>query len=228
MRDLSWPDQIIFGLINASLLFVLAYWLVGFHAEFGTGFAEEDGPVEYGTAVFLLISALVLFWHGGRLLRAGRWASAGLVSLYGLAFVFGAGEEISWGQRILGIETPEFFRENNVQNEITIHNLAWGEDNIAHTIFGNMLSAVILLYLIVLPLLYPRVGWIAWLADRLMVPVPGLRHLVAALVASLVMVIVDLPRQWEVYELIFGLLTFSIFLSPVNAARFAGSAPAAK
>lgn len=34
-----------------------------------------------------------------------------------------AGDEISWGQRILGIETPEDLKQINTQGEITFHNL---------------------------------------------------------------------------------------------------------
>lgn len=44
--------------------------------------------------------------------------------LLGLLFIFAAGEEISWGQRILNIETPEAMLELNEQNEINIHNLS--------------------------------------------------------------------------------------------------------
>jgi hypothetical protein len=38
--------------------------------------------------------------------------------------------------------------------------------------------------------------------------------------ASVVMLVVDIPRQWEVYELVFSLLTVSIFLAPANLAAF--------
>jgi hypothetical protein len=38
-------------------------------------------------------------------------------------FIFGFGEEISWGQRMLLFETPEFVKEVNTQSEFNIHNL---------------------------------------------------------------------------------------------------------
>lgn len=50
----------------------------------------------------------------------------GYVLLYGilcLGLLFIAGEEASWGQRIFDIETPGFFLDNNVQKEISVHNL---------------------------------------------------------------------------------------------------------
>ena len=37
-------------------------------------------------------------------------------------------EEISWGQRLLDIETPDFFWEQNIQEEMNIHNLFTSED----------------------------------------------------------------------------------------------------
>ena len=108
-----------------------------------------------------------------------------------------------------------------MQGELTLHNLAWGDTHIAHTIFGTGLAAVVSLYLCVLPLLYPRVKWIAALADAFMVPVPSPRHAAVTLAATIVVGMVNLPRQWEVYEFVFGLMTLSVFLYPANAHRFA-------
>jgi hypothetical protein len=43
--------------------------------------------------------------------------------LFALAFIFLAGEELSWGQRIFNIATPEYFVDNNAQMEINVHNI---------------------------------------------------------------------------------------------------------
>jgi len=42
--------------------------------------------------------------------------------LLGFIFLFGAGEEVSWGQRELHFKTPDFL-ESNRQKEANIHNL---------------------------------------------------------------------------------------------------------
>lgn len=51
-------------------------------------------------------------------------------SIFAVLYLFAAGvffviamEEISWGQRFLDLESPEFFVEHNSQGEITLHNL---------------------------------------------------------------------------------------------------------
>lgn len=44
-----------------------------------------------------------------------------LLISFGLFFI--TGEEISWGQRIFNIVSPEYFLENSTQQEINLHNL---------------------------------------------------------------------------------------------------------
>lgn len=184
--------------------------------EFSTVFAREDGVVEYGTAILLALGGAVLALLAVRNAGHRRW----LLGLYAFAFVFAAGEEISWGQRILGIESPEFFLENNRQDEITLHNLVVNDEQLVKFWFGHLLTLVLLLYLVALPLLYPLAGWARWLADVFAVPVPA-RHVAAIAVAwSLLVVWIDLSRNWEVYEFVFAALACLIFLNPVNRATF--------
>ncbi|MEQ8899118.1 MAG: hypothetical protein RID23_18710 [Roseovarius sp.] len=184
---------------------------------FAAVYAFEDRLVEYGTALFLLLASGILVSNALSLRAKGLTLAAVLTALYALLFFLGAGEEVSWGQRIFGWESSEFFQENNKQMETNFHNLVVGGTHLTKTIFGSGLTAVILLYLIALPLLYPRVGVIQRLADKLAVPVPGLRHTLFAVAASLVIVAMgEQNRTWEVYELIFSLLMVSIFLLPQN------------
>ena len=147
---------------------------------------------------------------------AGRISHA---ALYGLLFFMAAGEEISWGQRIFGWESSEFFLENNKQDETNLHNLMVGDVHLTKSLFGPVLTVVILLYLVGLPLVYPKGGRIADLADRMAVPVPWLRHGIIALIASIVIALLPAGRKWEVYELIFSLLMVSIFLLPQNPSK---------
>jgi hypothetical protein len=216
--NLSHADVVLFGLGYATLLFTVAYYVTGLHAEFRAGFAIEDGPVEWGTALCLLLSSLVLTRNALALRGRGALAVA-MTALYALAFFFAAGEEISWGHRLLDREVPEFFLENNAQGETNIHNLVLGDIKLVKTVFGSGLSLVILLYLLVLPLVYVRVGAVARLADRLAVPVADSRHMILALVATLVIFAVQMATKWESYEFVFSLLTVSIFLHPRNAGR---------
>lgn len=47
-------------------------------------------------------------------------------SVLALACLYVAGEEISWGQRLFDVPTPEFFSEHNLQQETNLHNFFTG------------------------------------------------------------------------------------------------------
>lgn len=115
------PLVFILGLIFLKLLthFQLRgaslYWRV---------FTREDGPGEYLTSLIYLVaffSALAVY---RRLRQQSRQLYAVLYFLLGLGFLFIALEEISWGQRIFGISTPEVLEAYNQQGEMNLHNLA--------------------------------------------------------------------------------------------------------
>lgn len=76
----------------------------------------EDGPIEWLTLLCFL-SASVLFF-----LSFNRSKNIFLLALC-LLFLFGAGEEISWGQRIFNYDTPAMIVKKNIQKEFNVHNL---------------------------------------------------------------------------------------------------------
>jgi len=87
---------------------------------------REYGVLENATLVGLIASAFLMLRVARRIhaegmtfwgLRLNWW----FLLLAGGLFVLGM-EEISWGQRIFGWETPEDLFENNVQNETNLHN----------------------------------------------------------------------------------------------------------
>ncbi|MEM6311254.1 MAG: hypothetical protein AAF754_14525 [Pseudomonadota bacterium] len=202
------------SLVAVTLLAIAfrLFWPV----EFTTVFAREDGVVEYGTAILLFLTAIVAVLLGR---RAGGYR-LGLLWFYGFALFLAAGEEISWGQRIFGIASPEFFLENNYQQETNLHNLVVGEEQLVKFWFGTLLTLFALLYLVFLPWLYPVAGWVRKLMDLLAVPVPARYASVVALGWSLLVLWIDLPRNWEAYEYVFAALLCLAFSRPVNRETF--------
>ena len=208
-------DAAIMVLIAVTLIasVIIAYYSPEY---FANTFAAEDKLVENATALFLLVASGVLGSHTISLWGQGRRGQALLMAFYALIFFFGAGEEISWGQRIFDWDSGEFFQKHNKQVETNIHNLVVGDIRLTKTLFGPILTVFILLYLLVLPLIYARGGRIAALADRMVVPMPWLRHGIIAVAASVIIVSLDVGRKYEVYELIFSLLAVSVFILPQN------------
>lgn len=84
---------------------------------------REDGPVEYGTVVCLLGLAIFLVYQSRKVPKnAPKWVMPGCLSLAGLSLL-AVGEEVSWGQRLLGFQTSQTFQEWNYQKEANLHNL---------------------------------------------------------------------------------------------------------
>lgn len=83
----------------------------------------EDGLFEYLTSAFYFGAATVAIVIALAFKRKGRFILAAAYSLLTLGLFFVAGEEISWGQRILSFEVPPAIIERNTQRELTIHNL---------------------------------------------------------------------------------------------------------
>ena len=68
-------------------------------------------------------------------------------------------EEISWGQRVLNLSTPDFFQKHNIQNEINLHNLFTGPvSSLTKKLITYGLSLGLAVYGIVYPLAV-RWGW---------------------------------------------------------------------
>ena len=94
----------------------------------------EDHPIEVLSAFLYFCATVMAGLTASRLLaRGNRWIGGGYVLLT-LAMFFIFGEEISWGQRILGIASPEFFLEHSFQQEINVHNLQPVQD-LLHRIY---------------------------------------------------------------------------------------------
>ncbi len=115
-------------LVAASIGLLLCYGSFLFVLDEAQAFklTREDGPYEVVSAVFFLLTALFLlatFMRNNKRTRRMTFGNAVYLCL-GLLFLFGFFEEISWGQRLFGIVTPEYLQEANRQGEINIHNLS--------------------------------------------------------------------------------------------------------
>lgn len=82
----------------------------------------EDGVYEWGTGAAYFVGAVLALSVAARLRRHDALVALAYACL-GAAFVFIAGEEVTWGQRILGFEGSEALVALNRQDEANLHNL---------------------------------------------------------------------------------------------------------
>lgn len=108
----AWWYHALLALLVASIA-----WLASSDPAWYESLMQEDRLVEWGT-VFFFFAAAVL---GGVRAYNERRPFDALVALF---CFFVAGEEFSWGQRLLGFTAPSYFLEYNRQQELTLHNFA--------------------------------------------------------------------------------------------------------
>lgn len=196
--------------------------------SFETHYVEEDGPIETGTVPALLLESCVCLWRAVRLRGRKPTVFLAVTAILGLMFLFGAGEEISWGKRFLGFDTPAWFDTHNAQHDTTIHNLRFGGMKINKLVFSQLLGAAIIGYVLALPLLYRWRPEVVRICSAFAIPVPRTRHmLVIGAIVLLICGAVSSSKRGELTE--FGLSWMMVLcvMFPRNAADFQVAPPRA-
>jgi hypothetical protein len=190
------------------------FWAFTDPQFFTESFNREDGFVEYATVWMLLICAGVMFrkWRSAKL----GWRFTLVAWVIILATIFVAGEEISWGQRLFELETTDYFKENNDQQELNLHNLKIGDIKLNKLIFGVGLTVALIIYMVILPLSYSRWQWLSKLVDDWGVPVPQIRHGIAYLLSLVAISSLSASKNWELLELVTVTIFLMALLFPQN------------
>lgn len=84
---------------------------------------EEDSFVENGQAICYFISSILSLLVAIKFIKNKLTLHGVLYCVLALGLFFISMEEISWGQRIFNITTPDLFSQHNRQYEMNIHNL---------------------------------------------------------------------------------------------------------
>ena len=195
------------------IFFVLVHIIIGIvlyftNLDLFVIYVEEDRYIENLTALILFAAAFHFLWKAiksnNKLLKAS-------CALLFLLFLFGGGEEISYGQRIFGFDTPDNYAKMNRQGEVTVHNLKINGVDINRVIFSTVLYVSAFIYFIGLPILYRKSKWLRT-GKYFMVPVPKLIHGILFTLFFLLILVTesDIKGCWEIEE--FNLVSF-LYLS---------------
>ena len=202
---------------------------------------EEDGFYENMGALFFLLTAIVFFILSARpdlyrfKQRNGKYAEQSYFLVLGVLFVFAFGEEISWGQRIIGFDTPEAIQNINVQGEFNLHNMEIFHHSTPNRIkktgflalltMSRLFYLFFLLYLLVIPVIYRFDLRFKKFVQAVSLPLPSVLFgalfifniLFAKMLRSIYeKEIVDYSDFWgfaEVKETVFSLILFALPLS---------------
>jgi hypothetical protein len=150
--------------MGVAVALMITYFLIGDRVLSSAeihAINREDGILENFQVICLGLAALVSLWVALRLGR--RTPEFYMHWVLAAGFFVMCGEEISWGQRLLGLETPVFLAEVNVQNEINFHNL-YGY------VFDNIVILFVLTWGVCVPLL-DRIPFLSRVFESVGLPV---------------------------------------------------------
>ena len=196
-------------LVLAAL--VCAYVFYHYFLDAFFRIVQEDQYLEWATFwAFFLAGVLYLrsvFNTGSSFSLQRCWFVIGL-SLFSFFVAF---EEISWGQRLLGINPPEYFLARNYQQEINLHNII---SNIARR---WLMYLIIVGYGVVLPLLMTKKA-LNVIFSRYGVVAPPLRLIPAFAVTGAFFFVNPFKFSAEWVELMLGLcFLFSALMLAVSS-----------
>jgi len=179
---------------------------------------KEDQLVEWLTVIFMCGTAVLAIVQA---IKTRRDANSKYIFfiIVAIACILFALEEISWAQRIFGVESPTYFIEHNDQQEINIHNIVNKQFNVRTK---HLAAFALLAYGAVLPLSSLFMG-VRSLVDKLHIVIPPLILVPGFVLASLM----TWDRYFsgqdeEVAELFFSILlvlviVFQFFHSPSSS-----------
>ncbi len=214
MRKLSATEIITLSLV--AIIIFIGYYLFWTSVPAFEIYTEEDGSVEWLTVLGLMMGCVVCIARFIKLRRNRSWWFLTVTLILAFLLFAASGEEISWGQRILGIKSSEFFLENNAQHETNFHNLIVDGVKLNKIIFSIGLVASMAIYLLIFPLLYVRNTKFHRFIDRSGIMIAQNYQIISVILLFGMTEVIRHGKRAEILEAGIALLFFLIIMYPKN------------
>jgi hypothetical protein len=111
------------SLLTAPFLGAALFGVIALLPGLYNALVREDSVLESLQVIAYAAATGLAAVTGWRLWRTGRRGLGALFFVFACCCLFAAGEEISWGQRVLGFGTPEEVAAVNGQEELNVHDV---------------------------------------------------------------------------------------------------------
>ncbi len=164
----------------------------------------EDNVVEWLTFILLVASGILSIIIANGIRKKYRYFHWFFI-LFSVFTILAGLEEISWGQRVFGVESPEFFKKHSDQKEINLHNTFQEKTRIKTK---HIALLVLFIYGVILPLYIKNKRY--RFNKMFIVPPPFL--IPAFLIATLFMLDFPTEQEEEYGELLYSVAFFVFIL----------------
>ena len=200
----------VFNSLMAALAFTTTLWLLFCAPVAYVYFIAEDSWAEYASFAAWGMASCFLTWaivEHAELRRVGP-------ILFAAAAFFVAMEEISWGQRVIGVAPPASLAEGNLQGEMNLHNF-FPVELVQYLVAG----AVIFGWVMVFPVLRDRSPSLRRVSDALGIPLVPVRLWPLFLLAMVMLLSRSLLQSGETGELFLAIAVSAFALDMILTLR---------
>lgn len=187
---------------------------------------REDGPIEYTSSILWFLAMGIQVYMSISIWNSQR-RKVKFYILFSLFFFICGMEEISWGQRILGIKTPDIVSSFNRQEEFNLHNIG------SISLQANIFFFITIIFFVLIPLIKRFSKDVSNFLYNIQFPWTGFKLTILWCLAVSIWIFVGLylgnlgfsPLTWkgndphlddEIIELYFALLYFAYAIFDMN------------
>lgn len=176
--------------------------------DFYRSVLKEDSIVEWLTFVFLVLAGCVSFMVALKIWKTFNYLQWFFI-LFSAFNILAGLEEISWGQRIFGIETTGVFHKYSDQNEVNLHNTFQG---VFHIKTKHIALIVLFIYGCILPGIIQKGKFHFDKMPLKLLIIPPMFLRLGFAIASILMLDFQTGHEEEIGEFFFSICFFIMML----------------
>lgn len=183
---------------------------------FESAMVAQDGFFQWMTFYTILFAGIMCIYRASILkpFRGGVFAACQIA--FGMVFFFFALDEMSWLQRIIGFNSPEFFQIHNTRMQVNFHHLIIYGFRLNNLIFTLAIKILATLYFLILPFLYPRLERLRNFVNKFGIPLPRYTHTGAYLALAGLVALIPSEFRYVIFEFGFYWLLVLMMYNPLN------------
>jgi len=164
----------------------------------------------------LLFASIMCFYRAYILkpFRGGVFSTFSVMA--GIVFFGFAMDEISWAQRVLGYNAPQFFLEHNTKLQVNFHHLVINGFRVNNIIFTLTVKILATLYFIVLPFFYNKLEQIKTFVNRFAIPLPRYSQIGAYVILGVLVNFIPSELNYVIFEFGFYWILVLTMYNPIN------------
>lgn len=208
-------EKIMYPILVAFLFYAIYVSRTNLY-YFESAMVAEDGFFQWMIFYTLLFASIMCFYRASILKPFRGNAFATCLIITGVIFLAFALDEMSWMQRIIGYNSPEFFQLRNTKMQVNFHHLIIYGFRLNNLVFTFAIKILATLYFLVLPFFYTKLDKIKAFVNKFAIPLPRYTQTGAYLVLAGLVALIPSDFRYVIFEFGFYWILVLMMYNPLN------------